>query len=352
MPESPFKTFQRVTVDGQSPIVADTSYSLLTFAAGDHVRLTTDPTSKTVTITVEPLWIPGIDGQDGADGLPGIQGPAGEAGPAGADGVIGRDGYTIPGNDGQDGFDGFPGPQGNPGATGDTGPAGSQGDPGYTIRGEDGQDGSDGWQGPQGNAGATGSTGPSGADGAAGYTMRGQDGEDGQDGVPGAVNAGPYITTIASGSLPAAATLAIINIPANFTKIILVITGASSDTATRHLLVRVSTNNGSSYDSTAGSYVGHKITGTTWTNYTTNALASLIDSVTVTAAQVFNATIYIDGYQGGPNAIIHARVTANAVEYRNFSSYIGSTSPINALQILWNGSGNFDAGTYALYGIG
>lgn len=298
-------------------------------------------------------FMPGDDGRDGMDGFPGQPGADGAAGATGAGGAPGTNGYTIRGEDGQDGFDGFQGPQGNPGATGSTGADGAAGPQGYTIRGEDGQDGFDGFQGPQGNPGATGDTGASGADGPQGYTIRGEDGADGADGVPAPSSLlGPYITTIESGSLPAAATLSIINIPANFTKLVLVLTGASSNTATRQVLVRVSTNNGVSYDSTAGNYVGHKVTGTTWANYTTNALASLIDSVTVTAAQVFNATIQIDGYQGGPNALIHARVTANAVEYRNFATYIGSVSPINALQVLWNGTGNFDAGTYALYGIG
>ena len=115
------------------------------------------------------------------------------------------------------------------------------------------------------------------------------------------------------------------------------------------MLVQVSTNNGSSYDTTAASYPGAKRTGTTWTAKT---LASLIESATVTAAQVFNATITLSGYQAGPPTAVTARVTANAVEYHCTATYVGSkVAGINALRILWDASGNFDAGTYVLYGV-
>ena len=32
-------------------------------------------------------------------------------------------------------------------------------------------------------------------------------------------------------------------------------------------------------------------------------------------------------------------------------TYIGSTSAINAIRILWNSTGNFDGGTIALFGV-
>jgi hypothetical protein len=187
--------------------------------------------------------------------------------------------------------------------------------------------------GPQGPAGPTGPQGPQGLQG-----IQGPAGPAGPSGI----------VTIASGNL-SGATVAIINIPQTFGELILNIVGASSDTATRQLLVRVSTDNGANWNTTAGSYPGHKITGTTWTAKT---LASLIESVTLTAAQVFNAAIYLRGYQAGPPTDIKARVTANAVEYQVFATYAGSkVAGINAIQLLWDASGNFDAGSYALYGL-
>jgi len=238
----------------------------------------------------------------------GPQGPAGPVGPAGPQGS-----------------QGVPGVKGDPGNAGAAGPAGAAGAPGAQ-----GVIGLTGPAGPQGNAGAAGAQGPQGLQGIQGP-------------------AGPSgITTIAAGNLSGAA-VTIANIPQTFGELVLVLTGASSDTATRQLLVRVSTNNGVSWDTTAGSYPGHKITGTTWTAKT---LASLIESVTLTAAQVFNAAIYLRGYQAGPPTDVKARVTANAVEYQVFATYAGSkVAGINAIQLLWDASGNFDAGTYALYGL-
>src|SRR5262245_61121383 len=64
------------------------------------------------------------------------------------------------------------------------------------------------------------------------------------------------VTTIASGSLPAAATLSITSIPETYAYLMLKLAGVSSNTATRMPLVRVSTNNGSTYDSNAAFYVG------------------------------------------------------------------------------------------------
>ena len=167
-----------------------------------------------------------------------------------------------------------------------------------------------------------------------------------------AVSPYPGIHTIASGSLPAGANyLDITNIPETYAYLILKVTGAVCATATRALLVRASVDNGSSFDATAANYVGHKITGTTWTNYTSNAFASLIDSVTQTTLQLTSFTLNIHGYQGGPNARADARVISATVEYQNWCTYIGSTSNIDALRIIWNGTGNFSSGTYVLYGV-
>lgn len=160
----------------------------------------------------------------------------------------------------------------------------------------------------------------------------------------------PGITTIASGNLTSTA-VSITSIPATYAHLVLQINGASSDTATRQVIVRVDSDNGASYDATAGNYTGYKLTGTTITNFSTAGLASLIDGTTVTAASTSTATVTIFNYQGGPNVHAEATFLAGLTRYQNFADFIGTTSAINAIQIAWNGTGSFDAGTYALYGI-
>jgi hypothetical protein len=66
-----------------------------------------------------------------------------------------------------------------------------------------------------------------------------------------------------------------------------------------------------------------------------------------------DAVIYIYGYQGGPNMYFRsfARQSTPTIT-SNAGYYIGTTSAINALSLLWNGSGNFDgSGAYVLYGV-
>lgn len=155
-------------------------------------------------------------------------------------------------------------------------------------------------------------------------------------------------TLIASGSLTGA-TVDITNIPATYSQLILQLTGASLDTASRQVLVQGSTNNGVSFDSTAGNYTGFKINGTTTTATTT---ASLIESANFAAATTQVYSLNITGYQGNTTQQCLA-LTNSTTPFLGYSTiyYIGSTSAINALRILLNGTGNFDAGTYALYGI-
>jgi hypothetical protein len=171
------------------------------------------------------------------------------------------------------------------------------------------------------------------------------------EGLADAIEAGYGIVTIASGSLPASATLPLTNIPGTFSKLILQVSGWSQGTNTSRLRVRASTDNGANYDSTAGSYVGNVITGTTVTNFTTNALASMLDGATQTTAQVGSATLVIEGYQAGPHKRFNARTISNTTEAQMFGTYIGSASAINALEISMSAAGSFDAGTYALYGV-
>ena len=157
---------------------------------------------------------------------------------------------------------------------------------------------------------------------------------------------GGGVTTIASGSFPAAATLDITGIVETYSYLVLQITGASSNTATRQPLVRVSVDNGSTFDATAGNYV--KSSGSN-----AGTLASLFDGTAEAAAATFTSTTCIYGYQGGPSAmwlsVNDDSVAAGIPAW--IGVYLGSALNIDALRVLWNGTGNFDAGTYALYGV-
>lgn len=147
---------------------------------------------------------------------------------------------------------------------------------------------------------------------------------------------------IATASPTGVATSAFTNIPATYSYLIIAYSGISCDTATRHPRFFVSQNNGSSYD-------------TTTSNYPASSAAGLATSATTqSAAQTAQGYISIFGYQGNSNPIVNAQ-SANAGSALTTTLspgfYIGSASAINAIRMDWNGSGNFDAGTWTLYGV-
>lgn len=158
-------------------------------------------------------------------------------------------------------------------------------------------------------------------------------------------------TIVPATSFPAAASVDITGIPATYAYLSLEIRGAGFDTATRTVNVQVSTDNGSSFDSTAGNYFGFRVNATP--TVTNNATASLLNGGNATAAQAMDASVMLERYQGGMYAHARSYFQINGVggEQHFFTSYLGSTSAINALRVLCSGSGNFDAGTYALLGV-
>lgn len=158
------------------------------------------------------------------------------------------------------------------------------------------------------------------------------------------------ITTIASGSFPAAATLDVTNIPATYAYIVLFYNGASSNTATRQLFIQVSTNNGSSFDATVTNYAGHNFALAATTTIPTTT-GTLIETATVAAASTFTGSTLLLGYHGGPRMVSISALTSGTTPYQMFMTYLGSNNAINAIRFLWDGTGNFDAGTYAVYGI-
>lgn len=157
------------------------------------------------------------------------------------------------------------------------------------------------------------------------------------------------ITTIASGSLSGAA-VSITNIPATYAFLILQITGASSDTATRQPYVRADTDNGASYDTSASNYTGNFFDAGA---VSSAGVASMIKSTTQAAASTWTASLIIQGYQAGPTLTKYfGQVEAAGAIWEVLGSWNKGVNALNALQILWDGTGSFDAGTYALYGVG
>lgn len=155
------------------------------------------------------------------------------------------------------------------------------------------------------------------------------------------LTAGAVWTLIASGSLPAANLVEFTGITARM--LLLKVTGASSATASRYLRLQFSIDNGSSYlTSVVGFYVaaGTAADAPTTSNVfptSTNEAASATHSA---AVQITTQGGLASGWFDSDNA-------ANRV----FQAYSGSTSKVDAIRLIWNNTGNFDAGTYELYGI-
>ena len=153
-------------------------------------------------------------------------------------------------------------------------------------------------------------------------------------------------TILADTSLPAANNVDITNIPQTFAALVLNIQGASSDTTTRFVEILTSVDNGSTFSSDG--HYGNYITNTTAAADTNTAFCA--HGLTQTNGQVTSLIVVLHGYQAGP-----ALHTAWAGRYADGTSIsgqtLGTTSGVNALRIIWDGTGNFDAGTYALYGV-
>lgn len=164
-------------------------------------------------------------------------------------------------------------------------------------------------------------------------------------GAPPAAGGGAVsITSLASGSLPAAATLDLTGIPATYRAIQLVLLGLSHDNgSSRNLQFQISVDNGSNWLAT--NYIGAThVSGTTTT--LTTVLAQMANALA--AASTANITLTMFNYQG---SVYPQVILANSGGGLCLGGYIGGTSAVNGIRALWNGAGNFDAGTYALLGI-
>ena len=160
------------------------------------------------------------------------------------------------------------------------------------------------------------------------------------------------LTTISSGSLPTGANvLNITSIPQTFSALILQIVGASSALSGAVTMnTQLSTDNGSTYDTTASNYEGFKIDeAAAVTNNTVADLMFLAASVNV--ANTASCTITLSGYQSGPSTQIAGRSATSAPKKYTIQGVYLPTGGVNALRILLSSADFFDAGTYALYGV-
>lgn len=154
------------------------------------------------------------------------------------------------------------------------------------------------------------------------------------------------VAIVSSTNLPSANSVTIQDIPQIYSALILSINGARSSTTTRAVQVTASIDNGSSATNTVD---GNFIQNTTAFADSNSTL--LLATSTQTSSQVTSATIVLTGYQAGPFCKVEA-----AGKYADSTAITGNyqirtASAINALTIILNDTGNFDAGTYALYGV-
>lgn len=151
---------------------------------------------------------------------------------------------------------------------------------------------------------------------------------------------------ITSGSFPVANSLSITSIPQTYRGLILVIKGMSFASATRSHKIRLSTNNGSSFIATG--YYGGSSDETVSDN-----TAIAFGAETIAAARSLNGYCTIMGYQNSACVVAESfwQVDDLSSAFGSHGLYATGTSPINAIQVIQNSTGNFDGGTYQLYGI-
>lgn len=152
--------------------------------------------------------------------------------------------------------------------------------------------------------------------------------------------ASPF-NTIASGSFPTANFVDITNIPQSYSRLMLVISGVSFDTAARQLFVLVNTDN--------SGYAGNVIVGGSVFPAATYAATFSNQAAAETASLVVEFTGYQAGLFTKVSSAGHSRVggtpsTASGDVIRL------SSSAMTTIRMIMDSTGNFDGGTYALIG--
>lgn len=157
------------------------------------------------------------------------------------------------------------------------------------------------------------------------------------------------VDVIASGSITLGATHEITDISDEYRWLLLYIAGLSSNTATRIPKIRLSTNNGSTWQST--NHMGMCFnSGLTANAAPTDCISQ--SPQTMAAAETDRRLFLLGGIQAGlyPFGFTLGNQSTNGT-YMGMGMFYGSTAVVSALQILWNGSGNTDAGTFTLLGM-
>lgn len=152
--------------------------------------------------------------------------------------------------------------------------------------------------------------------------------------------------TIASGSFSAANTQQWTSISPAYRYLILKINGLSSNTATRLPALQISTNNGSSYVAT-----GYKTVIGDGAN--TSDIYINSPPADVAAATSYSAVIKFYGYQDAStvSADGYWQDSAGSEFASSHGFYLAGSGAVNAIRMIWDGTGNSDAGTYVLYGM-
>lgn len=157
------------------------------------------------------------------------------------------------------------------------------------------------------------------------------------------------VTVIASGNITLGATHEILNISDEYRWVCLYIAGLSSDTAARISKIRLSLDNGATWQST--NHMGMCFNSGLSSNAAPTDCISQSPQ-TMAAAETDRRLFLLGGIQAGlyPFAFTLGNQSTNGT-YMGMGMFYGSTAAVSALQILWNGSGNTDAGTFTLLGM-
>lgn len=161
---------------------------------------------------------------------------------------------------------------------------------------------------------------------------------------------GDVVQLLASGSLPAANALTITGIPDWVKRLQLDISGLSHNAgATRTLLLQVSTDNGSNYQTTG--YIHMERTSAP-ADFTGTDCLSLV-APPLAAADTWSGTFTLHDIRDGAYArgdILGS--TGGGVLVSGQGIYRGNNARINAIRLIINGTGSYDAGTYGCRGFG
>lgn len=156
-------------------------------------------------------------------------------------------------------------------------------------------------------------------------------------------------TIVSPTSFPSANNVDITGISDKYRGLQVVVSGASHDTGSQVLMLRVSTDNGSTFAAT--NYLGYinNVAGTVSAYSIAWTFGANVQATTDTVSGT--ATLF--GYQDASavSAILTGAQSITNGSYQGNGCYLSGSGNIDALRLIWTGAPLFDAGTYALYGI-